>query len=194
MLERGVDVSDWQGEIDFRALRAGGAAFVVSKLSEATSPTRLGRSNVEAAREAGLRVFGYHFLRAGGARGQAEAFARELLAVGLACERPYVDFEDDGSSVPSADDLLRFLRELPELGVLGRPLVYASVGKIVGAGLARRPEVAEVADLWLARWAASPGEVPAPWRADQVVLWQRGVGREPGIRGPVDEDVMVAEP
>lgn len=61
---RGIDVSAHNGEIDFEKVKAQGYEFVYIKATEgATFRDRRFISNVNAAREAGLKVGAYHFFR-----------------------------------------------------------------------------------------------------------------------------------
>lgn len=188
---RALDLSAYQGVPGFAQLRVDGIEVVIIKLTEGVDGTDArGLANVAAARAAGLRVLPYHFLRAGSPEQQAFHFRSIRQLAGLASERPCIDFED-GASVPTATDLLVFARALSDAGPR-RPIVYVSPDKAARANLAAMPEIAALADLWLARWAATPGAVPAPWRAAQLVLWQRGLGQEHGV-GRVDEDLVVGD-
>jgi lysozyme len=96
----GIDVSSFQGKVDFAKVKAAGRAFVYCKATEGVGFTdAFFHANVRAARAVGLEVGAYHFLRPRpGRTGGAEAreFATALKAAGLTkgkCLRPVVDVE-----------------------------------------------------------------------------------------------------
>ena len=72
----GVDVSHYQGTINWHAASAAGVAFAFCKATEGTTWTDPNfAANHGAAKAAGLVVGGYHFLRPGGATAQAKHYA-----------------------------------------------------------------------------------------------------------------------
>lgn len=59
---QGIDVSHWQGEIDWQAVRGDGIEFVLMKATEGVSLVdRKLMDNVEGARRAGIPLGFYHF-------------------------------------------------------------------------------------------------------------------------------------
>src|SRR5262245_45216635 len=61
---RGIDVSKWQGEIDWAAVRAGGVRFAYVRVSDgATAPDPLVARNGEEARRAGIARGAYQYFR-----------------------------------------------------------------------------------------------------------------------------------
>ena len=61
----GIDVSDWQGEIDFKEVKNSGIDMVYIRASEgANYVDSYFKENYESAKENGLKVGFYHFLTA----------------------------------------------------------------------------------------------------------------------------------
>jgi len=88
----GVDVSSYQGEIDWEQVKAAGIAFVVCKASEGgtASPDRVAyfKQAVKGAHEAGLLVSGYHFYR-----GSADPYVQAEVFFDAVCQCQYeMDF------------------------------------------------------------------------------------------------------
>src|SRR5262245_8697518 len=99
----GIDISSYQGVIDWTEVRAAGLAFAVIKASESSShsPSReqYFATNAAQARAAGLLVGGYHFFRADeDPSTQAAVFRQVLEAAGVTMDLPpALDVEtDDG--------------------------------------------------------------------------------------------------
>ncbi len=73
----GVDVSHWQGVIDWAKAKAAGVVFGFAKATESddyTDPRFT--ANIAGMRAAGVVPGAYHFLRPGNASGQADRFVR----------------------------------------------------------------------------------------------------------------------
>ena len=83
----GIDVSHYNGTIDFHAVKAEGNSFIIMKASEGTtySDSQLAK-NANGALKAGLKINVYHFFRAkdaGQAVKEADHFAQVLRKNGL---------------------------------------------------------------------------------------------------------------
>ncbi|WP_411343811.1 glycoside hydrolase family 25 protein [Paenibacillus sp. WLX1005] len=184
---QGIDVSHYQGAIDWHKVKAAGKAFVFVKASEGSaSQDENFSSNVQGARAAGLLVGAYHFLTATStAAAQAEAahFVSVVQAVG-ALELPLVmDYENNPSNVDRATInaiALAFLQDVERLS--GRkPLVYTgnAFGQNFDASLGTY-------NLWIARYSDGvPPEDTTAWK--QWNFWQYSdAGQVDGISGKVD--------
>jgi lysozyme len=191
----GIDVSDYQGPIDWEAVRNAGKGFAFIKATDGRSHVQKRfAENWAGALYAGLTRGAYHFFRAGSGAAQADHFLRIYPGAG---ELPAVlDLEraDDTGEVPDVLEALLWIAIVErETGV--RPMVYTSPSFAAEQRLGDHRELA-LSDLWVAHWH-TPGRppraaprVPRPWA--EWRCWQTGKGHVAGIRGEVDLDVMWA--
>lgn len=161
----GIDVSHWQGQIDWFAVAGAGVDFAFVKATEGTTTTDVTYPlNRQGAGSAGVRVGAYHLARPSGATdaaiaasaiAQADAFlafaqpaAGDLL--------PVLDLEHSGDlSVTQLTAWTQaWLDEVAaRLGV--RPIVYASPA-FWKRYLGDTPVFATAGDpLWIAHWTSS---------------------------------------
>lgn len=183
----GMDVSVFQGRIDFPAAKADGieAVYIRSSYGQNGVDENF-RANYAAASDADLSFGFYHYLYARepeDARAEARHFAALIGSLPAAC-RPVLDLEDTGGlDEEQATDLaLAFLEEAEAL--LGqRPMLYADTDTAsrLGEALADYP-------LWIAQWQADAPDLSAtPW--DSWTGWQyTDTGRVAGVAGYVDRD------
>lgn len=95
----GLDVSVWQGEIDFSQVKAAGKEMVYIRAGYGLSEDSRFRENAEGARRAGMKVGFYFFVTATNqtqARAQAVYFSELIQEYPYDC-RPAVDFEQYGT-------------------------------------------------------------------------------------------------
>lgn len=192
----GIDVSKWQGTIDFSKVAAAGKRFVVAKATEGIGYTDPNwKTYVANATAAGLKVAGYHFARPDGNPTQpvqeADWFVSQLaLAPGMIV--PALDLERAGSMSPTA--LIAWvgawLNEVyAKTGV--RPMIYTSPS-FWHTALNNTSTFANqgYAVLWIAHWGVDHPSVPASnWGNHGWTFWQYDdCGSVPGISGCVDVD------
>ncbi|SHF41486.1 glycoside hydrolase family 25 protein [Streptoalloteichus hindustanus] len=185
----GVDVSSWQGEPDWGAVRRAGVEFAYVKTTEGTgylNPVR--DAQFRGARDAGLVVGVYHYGRPDyGNSPQAEAdyYVREVLRLGASGPGllpPCLDIEEAAPRV--ADWCTAFVARVRER--LGRHpvLVYASTSYInghLGEGWANATDIR----WWVAHYDRSPGD--PGYKSPRVVMHQyTRHGRVAGVAGDVD--------
>ena len=185
-----VDISHWQENPDFEAMREAGVLGVIHKATEGSGNTDANyaprRPDAEAA---GLLWGAYHFLRPGDMVAQARRFVDVAGDIDLYA----ADHEDTGVSL---DALKTFLREVESL--TGKtPIIYS--GHVIKEQVdGCDPELAKHR-LWLAHYDDSPSWPKDTWPT--WWLWQyTDQGHVPGIAGYVDcnryqgsEDELVAE-
>jgi len=179
---RGVDVSHWQGRIDWRAVREDGVVFAFIKATE-------GRDLVDpnfarnwgAARQAGVKRGAYHFYRPNvPASVQARHFLR-TVSHGAGDLPPVLDVEVTGGATPA--QLRRGIRtwlEIVERETGKRPIVYVNprVARYIDPEMRRHA-------LWIAHYRATQPPIPGDWT--RWTFWQySSSGRVDGIRGRVD--------
>lgn len=190
----GVDVSAWQEEIDWVAVKEAGMEFAMLRLAwRGTSeggiyPDDRAEENYLGAKAAGLQVGGYFFSQAITPE-EAQDEARYLLDMigDWELELPIVfDWEFvDGSRAEGMDaETLTacaeaFCRTVAEAGY--RPMVYFNP---VMAYYQLDLEALKEFDFWLAMWQP---EMDFPYK---VNMWQyTDEGTVPGIEGKVDLDI-----
>ena len=180
---RGVDVSRYQGRIDWYAVKDDGVAFAFIKATEGgdlTDPTFA--RNWRNAKRAGVVRGAYHFYRPGTdpAR-QARHFLR-TVRLGPNDLPPVLDVEVHGG-VGSAR-LRRGVRtwlRIVEEETGKRPIVYTNPGfarRLKGGGFRRHA-------LWIAHYRRTSPRVPSEW--GRWTFWQYTTrGRVDGIGRRVD--------
>lgn len=192
-LINGIDVSDWQGRIDYARVKDDGIEIVYIKASQGTNfvdPYYL--INYNGAKENDLKVGFYHYLTArseNDARREAQHFAAVISGLSPDC-RLAMDFESFGDlSRSQINDISKaFLEELERL--TKKELVIYS-----DASNARdifSKELAEKYPLWIAEYDVQRPENNENW--SQWVGWQyTSKGRVDGISGYTDRDYFTKD-
>lgn len=195
----GIDVSNWQGQIDWLQVGPAGYSFVFAKATEGTTFTDVTYPlNRSGASLTGLRFGAYHFAQPGGASdaavvASATAQADAFLAVAQPQPGdllPVLDLErTNGLSVPR---LVMWTQAwlgqvVARLGA--KPILYASPSFWKQA-LGDSPVFALAGHrLWIAHWtkATLPILPGAGWGGLGWSFWQwTNCLRVPGIRGCAD--------
>jgi GH25 family lysozyme M1 (1,4-beta-N-acetylmuramidase) len=192
----GIDVSNWQGTIDWTKVYAAGKRFAIMKATEGTTFTDAYYSvNHASARAAGLWTTAYHFAQPSTTAGDAVAEADHFVSVAKLQSGdliPALDLEVTGSLSPAALQgwVATWLGEVTaKLGV--HPMIYTSPNFWKNA----------MSDttwfalngyrvLWVAHWGVTSPTVPAQnWAGHGWTFWQYSdTGTVPGIAGRVDLD------
>lgn len=187
---QGIDVSHYNGSIDWQQVAASGKTFAFIKATEGTKyQDNQFLVNVQRARDANILVGAYHFLNAttvDGARQEAANFARAIESAGGRLDLPPVmDYENNpkGISTVQINEVAHaFLDEVERL--TGRqPIVYT--GNVFAS---KFDPTFSMYKLWVARYSTTqkPTAVPA-WNSWWA--WQySSTGSVPGINGAVDLD------
>jgi len=193
----GIDVSKYQGRIDWSAVATTPVRFVILRatLGNDYRDGRYGR-NAAGARQQGLTVGAYHFAKPSLARGDARAEADHFLdVVGLRAGDvvPVLDIEETGGLSPQQ---LRtwarswLARVHARTGV--RAMIYS--GNFFWHGFMRNTPwfARQRHPLWVAHWYVGAPDVPGGrWAGRGYTVWQySAAGRISGIEGPVDRDWM----
>lgn len=183
---QGLDVSVWQGEIDFAQVKAAGKTVVYIRAGYGHAEDTRFRENAAKAREAGLKTGFYFYVTAENpaqARQQAAYFAELLREVSYDC-RPAVDFEQYGSlSHAQLNAIALAFAQTLEARTGITPVFYTnaySAASIWEESLTRYP-------LWIADYGPSEPASIGHWRS-WVGFQYEDNGRVPGIAGNVDLD------
>jgi len=184
-----VDISHWQGSVDFPALAAAGVVGVFHKATEGTSyidPTYAPR--MQLAQDAGLCWGAYHFLKHGSISQQMDWFLQQsLLPTG---SRVAIDYEDTDCTLDDLQQALEYLgSQAPDLQVC----VYAG-GLLKGqVGSDPYPWLSPYA-LWLAQYTTGTPTWPTQiWK--HWSLWQyTDKGTISGVQGSCDLNTFNGSP
>lgn len=196
----GLDVSQWQGSIDFRRVRSSGRRFVIIRATAGrlTTDSRYTK-NRAAALAAGLVVGAYHFAnpdtRIGSVKLDATLEADHFLAVAgyrRGMLLPVLDIETGATLGPTGlQTWVRtwLARVYAKLGV--RAIIYTNQAfwtRWLG-------DTRWFADngyrvLWIAQWGPPSPTIPAAnWAGRSWTMWQYSdCGQVPGTQRCVDLD------
>lgn len=186
----GIDVSRWQGEIDFGRVAAAGCEFAVIRIggySDGLFEDPCYRENIRNAKKAGLKVGVYWYSEENGPASVREhaAYLYDLLD-GEELDLPvffdwedFLWFETYRMSVRDLNEMFLAFREEAEARGY-RAALYNSKYYL---GLLWNDAVKE-GGVWLAHY------VDETTYTGEYFLWQQGIGRIDGIDGDVDYDVL----
>ena len=186
-LYEGIDVSSWQQNIDFAAVRNAGIEIVYMKSSEGSSYIdSYFETNYRNAKANGLKVGFYHYVTARTteqARAQATFFAKVIRGKEPDCKLA-MDFENFGNlSTTQVNEISRVFLETLENLTNKEVLIYSnaySARTIFSSSLSNYP-------LWVANYGVSEPGDNGKWST--WVGWQyTDTGKISGISGYVDRD------
>lgn len=193
----GIDVSHWQGDIDWGRVADRGVRFAFLKATdghEFVDPTFV--ANRAGATANGLAVGAYHFARPDPSEGDAVEEARWFVShadPGPGNLLPVLDLEtSQGLDQRGVTQWARrWVAEVRRItGVT--PLVYTSPYGWMSRTGDSRVLAREGAPLWIAHWGVQSPSLPADeWDGNGWRVWQHtSQGQVAGIAGPVDLDVV----
>ena len=186
----GIDVSQWQGYIDFNRVSQNGVEIVYIRAGEGASYTDpFFERNYAGAKTAGLKVGAYYYVTARNssqARLQAHAFASLLSGKTFDCH-PAMDFEDlAGLDDAQVQTIAKVFLESLEAYTGKKPVIYSDISN------ARRLDASFSSyPLWAAEYGSDAVEDPLYWG------WWSGwqytdAGRVDGINGRVDRNYFTS--
>lgn len=179
----GIDVSHYQGEIDWQQVKDSGIQFAFIKATDGEGPDPVWQGNVLEANKAGIPFGLYHFMRPSeDPAGQAEWFQSRFETlkeqVGIVPDLPPV-LDAELSSL-TLESVRTFLAQLPGSILYTDPAMIQKWASVSAASeLLKHP-------LWIAEYNTPGPPRYAPW--DNWTFWQYGTGRVPGIQTLVDLD------
>lgn len=201
-LMHGIDVSEYQHEIDWQAVADAGIEFALIRVGwrgfsgGTINADEMYRQNIEGAQAAGLKVGAYFFSQAVSVLEAAEeaVFTAQLLE-GYSLDLPvFFDWETIGTEPARTDDVdgetvtaacLEYCKLLESAGIEAG--VYTYIPSVY-----YKYDMDAIKDLTI--WMGDPGSWPEYYYEHQI--WQYSfTGTVPGIEGDVDLDVIyIAEP
>ena len=184
---QGIDISSWQKNVDFSAVKDSGIDIVYIKSSEGTTYINpyfeSGYSNAKAN---GLKVGFYHYVTArttSQAIDEAIFFARVVSGKQADCKL-VMDFENFGNlSVNQINEISEVFLETLESATNSQPIIYSnaySARTIFSQELTKYP-------LWVANYGVTAPGSNGKW--DTWVGWQyTSTGTLNGVSGYVDRN------
>lgn len=185
----GIDVSYWQGNIDWAKVKAAGKQFAIIRVSDGTGfrDPRF-EEYWNGAKAAGLTVGAYQFFRPGqDATAQANLMADKLAAVGYKAGDipPVIDVEvTDGVSAANIAARVNVWLKRVQARTGRLPSLYTSPGFWGGLG---NPTPSPLPYMWVAHWGVSCPTLPPAWGRLRFHQYS-ATGRISGIAGDVDLD------
>ena len=183
----GIDVSRWQGTINFQEVANSGIDIVYIKATQGTTyVSPLFEEQYTNARNNGLKIGFYHYVTARTveqARNEAQFFASKISGKQVDCKLA-MDFEEFGNlSTQEINAIgLAFIKRLEE--ITNKPVVVYS-----NTYTARTIWNGEITNypLWVAEYGVSRPEDNGKWNT--YVGWQyTNMGNISGINGNVDRN------
>lgn len=186
---RGIDISEFQGEIDFEEVRRSGIEAVYIRVGAGEYTDEYFAENYERAKASGLKIGFYHYVTARSVeegRRQARFFAS--LAAGREPDmRLAMDFEYFGSLSVSQINAISeaYLDELTAL-TKQEAVIYSNLSN--ARNIFSRA-LAEKYPLWAAQYGADEPSANGKWR-EWVGFQYTDEGRVGGIYGNVDRNIF----
>ena len=200
-MKRGIDVSTYQGDINWAQVKADGIDFAFIKASQGRSVSNASLRNFEDSKFAqnivnanrwGIRVGVYHYLTAWNVR-EAMQEAEYFLSV-IAPYRSFIDLwaavDVEDSRSPKDKTLMAqivntFCSRVEADGY--RPMVYTNPDWLTN-------KLGSVShwDLWLALWH-NKANVPNAEKYPNLRVWQWGTEAVDGIAGKPDANYMISD-
>ena len=184
---KGIDVSEWQGDIDFKKVKESGIEVVYIRAGQGFSyEDAKFETNYEKAKENGLKIGVYHYVTARSvedAKLQAKFFVSLISNKKIDCKLA-MDFESFGNLINSQinEIALAYLKELEELSKK-EAIVYSNT---YDAKYKFNSEVAKY-PLWVAQYGVNEPQDNGKWKSWEGYQYS-STGRVNGISGNVDLD------
>ena len=184
----GIDVSYWQGDIDWDAVAASGVVFAFIRAADGFFEDPKFEFNWAEARRVGIIRGTYQYFRPGlDAVRQAQLILRKIGTLQPDDLPPVLDVEttDGFDSATITAGIRQWVRTIQ--AATGKPpLIYTA--KYFWQDNVGTVEFSEL-PLWVAHWGVDCPNLPRQWSS--WVFWQTSSnGKVPGIKGRVDTDLF----
>lgn len=179
-----IDVSDWQGQIDWAKVKADGVVGAIIRYADGTTLDKRFQENMLNAKKAGLHIGSYIFSRAK-TKAEAEKEAERIFEAvrGYEIDMPlYIDLEVSSLSKYANTVAQAFINKIKALG--GKPGVYANLNWW-------NNYLTKTVELPFAMWLAQYNDTMDYKPSSYVGMWQySSSGSVNGISGKVDMDTL----
>lgn len=184
LLDFGVDVSHYQGDINWEKVKNAGVSFAICKCTESTSyKDKTYDENKLEIKQRGIKFGAYHFARAGDVKKEADWFIKNVGSVN-ANDILVLDWEVNYKDpVGWCKEFLDRVEE--KTGVI--PFIYTNEARVKQFNFAK---IATKNPLWVAKYgknSGKPEKEPSTGAWSKYSIWQYSSnGRVDGINGKVD--------
>jgi len=187
----GIDVSRWQGTIDWGSVGASGLDFAITRVGDGFYEDPTFDGNYAAIRAQGMVRGSYQFFRPNSdAVAQADIVIRHVGVLGAGDLPPVIDVENTpGEALPSAAVMrsqVRAWMDRVQMALGRTPMIYT--GSYFWDDNVTSTDYGDV-PLWIAHWGVTCPRMPAGW-LDWRFHQTSSTGSIPGITGNVDTDVF----
>jgi lysozyme len=182
----GIDVSHYQGTVDWNTVKSAGVSFAFAKATESTSYVDSQfKTNWQTMKAAGLLRGAYHFFQAvNDATAQAQNFIKTVGVLDPTDLPPVLDIESAGGATSST--IIRGTQtwlNAVEQGLGRKPMIYTNASfwnQYLTNQFGTYP-------LWIANYGVTAPKIPNGW--SQWNFWQYSqTGKVQGVSGSVDTD------
>jgi lysozyme len=183
----GIDVSEFQGTIDWNAVAASGVQFAFTRVSDGLTPDSAFSVNYSAIKAAGMVRGAYQFFEPGqDPASQAALLLQSIGPLGIGDLPPVLDVEITGGQSPAqlAADIQTWVNAVQQ--AIGRtPMIYTGTPFWNSAVALNNSFSAE--PLWIAGIGVGCPNLPSIWH--NWVFWQfSDTGSVPGVSTLTDLD------
>ena len=181
----GIDVSKWQGTVEWKSVQEAGIAFAFARATYGTSEVdSCFDANWQAMKDAGIIRGAYHFfLAADDPTQQAEFFIRTVGSLDPGDLPPVVDVESSSGVSSNLAASVQTWLSVVEQGLGRRPIIYTAPSywnANLTSGFGDYP-------LWVAEYGVSSPKAVNGWT--NWTFWQySSTGTDGGVNGSVDLD------
>jgi GH25 family lysozyme M1 (1,4-beta-N-acetylmuramidase) len=186
---QGIDVSSWQGSIDWAKVKGSGRAWAYARVSDGTGYVDpYFAKNWPAMKAAGVLRGAYQFFEpAQSATAQANLVVAKIGKLGAGDLPAMIDVEATGSQSAStiASKIATWI-SVVQKGTGKTPIIYT--GKYFWQDHLADTKEFDSYSLWLAAYVSGCPNTPGAW-SDWKIWQYTSTGSIPGISGNVDHDV-----
>jgi lysozyme len=181
----GIDVSHYQGTIDWNKVKQAGVAYAFIKATESSSLVdNKFQANWQASRDAGVIRGAYHFFKASSdATAQAHNFVETIISLSSQDLPPVLDVEAGGGTASNISSSVQTWLDVVEQQLGRKPMIY-TVASFWNSNLTN-----QFGDypLWVANYGVQSPKLPNGWT--RWSFWQYSQsGTVSGVAGSVDQD------
>lgn len=179
----GIDVSEWQGAIDWNQVAAAGFRYAITRINDGHHQDPTFQGNWAAIKAVGMVRGAYQFYEPTiDPTTQANWVINAVGMLGPGDLPVTLDVEWT-TGTPNAGDIASWVQQVTA-GTGKVPMVYTAVGYWNQYFSGQFGDL----DLWVANYGVNCPHMPSSW--DHWLFWQWGGGPVPGIAGNVDQNVF----